>query len=85
MGLLQRYLDCWLPLVYMYPSNELLIPPADVAWIWHCHRLAPKIYEAFVIGRFGTLLEATTPFALQHGDAENVSQDCLLTQRLWEK
>jgi hypothetical protein len=21
------------------------VPPLDVAWVWHCHRLSPKVYE----------------------------------------
>ena len=25
-----------------------LIPPSDIAWLWHCHRLAPYRYMAYV-------------------------------------
>lgn len=81
---LQRYIHCWLPLVHRHP-HLLLIPPADVAWLWHCHRLAPEDYEQYVVGRFGTLLDTNVPFALQHGLAETYSQDSRTTQELWEK
>jgi Glycine-rich domain-containing protein-like len=81
---LQRYVHCWLPLVQKHP-HLLLIPPADVAWLWHCHRLAPEDYEEYVVGRFGMLLDTNLPFALQHGHAETYSQDSLTTQQLWEK
>lgn len=36
-----------------------------------------------VVGRFGTLLEANTPFALQHANAENYPEESLMTQALW--
>ena len=80
---LQRYTDCWLPLVNKY-NNTPLIPPADVAWLWHCHRLAPRDYEEYVTERFGVLLDATPPFTLQYADADVVySQVSLTTQDLW--
>ena len=78
----QRYVDCWLPLVDKQPSTPL-IPPADVAWLWHCHRLAPKDYEEYVVGRFGRILEATFPFSLQYDNAKNYSQESLATQDMW--
>jgi len=79
---IKRYLDFWLPFVKHHPDLPL-IPPADVAWLWHCHRLAPKHYEEYVIGRFDMLLDAPTPFALQYAEAETYSQDSLMTQELW--
>ena len=33
------------------------IPPADVAWLWHCHRLAPKFYKNYCLKNFGKILE----------------------------
>jgi len=80
---IKRYLDCWLPLVKKHPDLPL-IPPADVAWLWHCHRLAPKHYEEYVVERFNMLLDTTTPFALQYAEAETYSQDSLMTQELWQ-
>ena len=81
---LLRYVDCWLPLVDKHPSTPL-IPPPDVAWLWHCHRLAPKDYEEYVVGRFGHLLDATFPFSLQYAHAEHYSQESLTTRDLWTK
>ena len=82
---LQRYTDCWLPLVNKY-TNTPLIPPADVAWLWHCHRLAPRDYAEYVTDRFGVLIDATLPFTLQNAGAEVVYSDLsLTTQDLWSK
>ena len=55
----RRYSELWLPLVYQHVinntsntdqsnSSEGLIPPADIAWFWHCHRLAPYRYAKHV-------------------------------------
>ena len=65
-----------------------LVPPADVAWLWHCHRLAPRPYANYVnkVAEGGDegaimLLEADPPFALQHC-THNVNvddgSDCLV-------
>jgi hypothetical protein len=38
-----------------YCDNKLLnclIPPDDIAWLWHCHRLAPYLYLAYIQERF---------------------------------
>ena len=63
----RRYQDLWLPLVAAHcdQDQKLLIPPADVAWIWHCHRLSPISYERYMQSRFGQMLEATPPFSFQ--------------------
>lgn len=49
---LRRYQTLWLPLVYDQQQEkkeqQLLIPPPDVAWLWHCHRLAPKDYTEYI-------------------------------------
>jgi Glycine-rich domain-containing protein-like len=66
---LRRYVELWLPLVHTSQQQQQdlakLIPPPDVAWLWHCHRLAPLKYEAYARGRFGCLIEAMPPFAVQ--------------------
>ena len=59
---LDRYLLFWLPLVNKYPSETVLIPPADIAWLWHCHRLSTGRYEAYCHRRFGHILECQAPF-----------------------
>jgi Glycine-rich domain-containing protein-like len=99
---LHRYLDLWLPLVQSVQSPRLLdegaarrnenggsiapIPPPDVAWLWHCHRLAPSKYEAYVVGRFGVVLEASPPFAVQSLSSGKSSVDAdaqAATRDLW--
>eukprot|EP00547_Thalassionema_nitzschioides_P007452 CAMPEP_0194200814 /NCGR_PEP_ID=MMETSP0156-20130528/1268_1 /TAXON_ID=33649 /ORGANISM="Thalassionema nitzschioides, Strain L26-B" /LENGTH=548 /DNA_ID=CAMNT_0038925867 /DNA_START=152 /DNA_END=1798 /DNA_ORIENTATION=+ len=72
---LRRYQELWLPLVaskYNSDNNkqqrqqQLLIPPPDVAWMWHCHRLAPRDYVFYSRKHFGGVtLEANPPFTLQ--------------------
>jgi len=64
---LERYTDFWLPFLHKYQSEEL-VPPADIAWLWHCHRLAPHRYLACIRAKFGPntpTLEANPPFAFQ--------------------
>ena len=49
----RRYKDLWLPLFSKQSKGDgsvekNLIPPSDIAWIWHCHRLAPYRYMDYV-------------------------------------
>lgn len=65
-----------------------LVPPPDVAWLWHCHRLAPLHYKEYVTKTFhGRLLEADPPFAFQEetpeGEDNNNNED--EAQRAWKK
>ena len=40
-----RYIKFWLPLLLeTNTTNETLVPPVDVAWLWHSHRLSPLSY-----------------------------------------
>ena len=51
---LRRYTKLWLPLVAKFAASQdeeegnvdniELIPPPDIAWLWHCHRLSPTHY-----------------------------------------
>jgi Glycine-rich domain-containing protein-like len=80
---LDRYLNNWLPLVASLQHSEChhdLIPPADVAWLWHCHRMAASDYHSYVRSRFRMVLEATPAFAFQ-ADGHNEDR---LTQDAWE-
>lgn len=95
-----RYMDVWLPLVHHQHHQQgapttPLIPPPDVAWLWHCHRLAPLKYESYVTKRFGCLLEPSPSFAFQSNQeavaSDNKGYDSrptnnaeVQTQRLWE-
>jgi len=55
----RRYSQLWLPFVRKYghkknasEEESSLIPPADIAWLWHCHRLAPYRYAQYVQREF---------------------------------
>jgi len=87
---LRRYSKLWLPLVYHHDRlkeknkgisesscDEGLIPPNDIAWLWHCHRLAPYRYvkhiQSVIIGKhedhqaksLHDTLDPTFPFVVQ--------------------
>ena len=82
-----RYSKCWLPLVARHDDKTPLIPPLDVAWIWHVHRLAPLLYVEYCQKNFGKVLNAPTPFLAQNmehltsAEQDNVEH----TQRLWQQ
>ena len=84
-----RYSKCWLPLVARHDDKTPLIPPLDVAWIWHVHRLAPLLYVEYCQKNFGKVLNANTPFSflaqnmkhLTSAEQDNVKH----TQRLWQQ
>mmetsp|Transcript_7129 Transcript_7129/g.14629 ORF Transcript_7129/g.14629 Transcript_7129/m.14629 type:complete len:612 (+) Transcript_7129:85-1920(+) len=82
LNALRRYRDLWLPLLAKQTSMDVgsdsngtdesvsLIPPPDVAWLWHCHRLAPARYSSYIKTRFGPdtskkILETEVAFAAQ--------------------
>ena len=72
---LERYASKWLPLLATADEGAALAPPPDVAWAWHCHRLAPQSY-ARTARRLG--LPETKPFLIQ---AEGATQNA--TQKAW--
>ena len=78
---LNRYLHFWLPLVGKYPSETVLIPPADIAWLWHCHRLSPNRYEDYCRQQYGRILECQAPFDFV--DQETVHNS--LAREYWQK
>jgi hypothetical protein len=83
---INRYVNFWLPLVVSAKPSTELIPPDDVAWLWHCHRLAPLDYERFVQDRFRLLLEATPCFCFQSGQTTNLSTNAAIeTQATWAR
>jgi Glycine-rich domain-containing protein-like len=92
---IRRYQDLWLPLVAATSgqgSNKsvtvLLFPPPDIAWVWHCHRLAPKHYCDYCNDLFGYTVEANPPFALalSQNDMDKVytNTDITETIKLWK-
>ena len=59
-------------------NNKLMIPPADVAWLWHCHRLAPLRYVEYLQNEFSNryttttmTIEADPPFEFQHPNIDD--------------
>jgi hypothetical protein len=82
----RRYLDQWLPLVAKHPETEL-IPPADVAWLWHCHRLSPLHYTNYVQDRFSMLLEPSSKhiFSCQAANDRRPNPLNLATRALWSE
>lgn len=45
---LRRYSDLFLPLLAELTEKKDTVPdlsvPVDIAWLWHCHKLAPLQY-----------------------------------------
>ena len=85
-----RYLKFWLPLVANSSATNnddddtiQLIPPSDVAWLWHCHRLAPLRYQAYSNKEFGKIVEAPELFCFQH-DTDKQGTEEIRTQNSWE-
>jgi len=76
---IRRYSKLWIPLVGLdsksfekkrIPKGVSLIPPPDIAWLWHCHRLAPFQYMHFInheldISEKTNLLSMNAPFSMQ--------------------
>jgi Glycine-rich domain-containing protein-like len=91
---LDRYLNYWLPLVaahHHHPHNDKdekespsLIPPPDIAWLWHCHRLAPARYEKHVQHRFQRLVEPTPRDAFHFQIQDDQRVQAQQTRSLWD-
>lgn len=79
-----RYENLWLPLVVQNP-NIVLVPPIDIAWVWHLHRLAPLRYAAYCRERFCDIVDpGKAAFRLQSGSLLD-EQDCLETRTVWAR
>eukprot|EP00586_Coscinodiscus_wailesii_P022027 CAMPEP_0172498500 /NCGR_PEP_ID=MMETSP1066-20121228/113471_1 /TAXON_ID=671091 /ORGANISM="Coscinodiscus wailesii, Strain CCMP2513" /LENGTH=587 /DNA_ID=CAMNT_0013271793 /DNA_START=54 /DNA_END=1813 /DNA_ORIENTATION=+ len=84
----RRYSKLWLPLLVKHQNQQnhvgdnankmtSLIPPSDIAWMWHCHRLAPFRYMEYIRENFGSevsVLDPDLPFMLQH-DQQHLKRD----------
>lgn len=86
----RRY-ELWLRFAAKFPG-ESLVPPSDVAWMWHCHRLAPYRYAEYCRDIFDAPVEAHPPFSMQHAASSVVSHEDnvahhpgLTTRKLWAK
>ena len=84
-----RYEELWLPLLAAREqkgTTSALVPPIDIAWAWHLHRLAPLKYAAYCRERFGTVLEpGASAFRLQcdNDGARDDETDCVQTRHVW--
>ena len=54
-------------------GHENLIPPLDIAYVWHVHRLAPLIYSKFSRQHFHKILNSVSPFAFQTNKSTSTS------------
>ena len=67
---IHRYETIWLPLIVKNYQNAL-VPPQDVAWVWHVHMLCPSAYASDCKALVGSI-----PDHAFTGDHE-------LSRRLW--
>ncbi|XP_078439863.1 enolase (DUF1399) [Wolffia australiana] len=75
---IRRYAELWMPLMSELSKNSqttpMLLPPADVACVWHCHVLRPSLYRNFCLSRFGSVVER--PIIFDEGNEEYASHRC---------
>eukprot|EP00271_Cylindrocystis_brebissonii_P020139 TRINITY_DN653_c0_g1_i1.p1 TRINITY_DN653_c0_g1~~TRINITY_DN653_c0_g1_i1.p1 ORF type:complete len:1019 (-),score=176.43 TRINITY_DN653_c0_g1_i1:385-3441(-) len=81
-----RYEECWLPLVAavqdgscQVPGGHSPMPPLDVNWVWHCHRLNPLLYGLDCYTIYNQVLDCTS--AALNETEEKVAQEA--TAQLW--
>uniref|UniRef100_A0A1I8IDU7 CAP10 domain-containing protein n=1 Tax=Macrostomum lignano TaxID=282301 RepID=A0A1I8IDU7_9PLAT len=73
---LHRYETMWLPLLWSNKDScRLMKPPFDMAWIAHCHQLAPRCYRSDVINLIGFVPDTQSP------TPDTVSDE--LSRKLW--
>ncbi|KAL5007334.1 hypothetical protein ScPMuIL_016140 [Solemya velum] len=77
---IRRYEEQWLPLAAAH-SKVSLIPPLDIAWVWHCHILAPKAYVKDCSELHGGIIPHTT---LDNDSNYNFNNDYMKTKSIWE-
>ena len=88
-GAIERYVNFWLPLVAREAQGSEsqggccapLVPPFDIAWVWHLHRLAPLRYAAYCTERFGRVLDPGMA-AFRAQTAADADDE---TRRLWRQ
>jgi hypothetical protein len=68
-----------------------LIPPLDIAWLWHCHRLAPVAYERACVDLFGHLLDLpcsafqfATTTNMDEEEEERENESIAATKQKWD-
>eukprot|EP00854_Cymbomonas_tetramitiformis_P010907 gene10907-12904_t len=82
-----RYEHEWLPLAAKNLeklSAGILCPPADVAWVWHCHLLCPQSYVPDCLSTIGMLLDSNAHL-LYELPLLTTHPSHLASARLWEQ
>lgn len=81
----RRYTQFWLPMISRQLKkrksgyhHNMFVPPSDVAWIWHCHKLAPYAYMRYIkrqkllntcsVNDDASFESIAAPFSFQHED-----------------
>jgi Glycine-rich domain-containing protein-like len=87
---IRRYEELWLPLVIKCGNSKELIPPPDIAWLWHCHRLAPKHYTKYIKDTYGEncTIEAYLPFVFQTPELTSEDEQSVamvVTRQIWKE
>lgn len=71
-----RYEKLWLP--FYAQHREIVYPPTDVLWIWHCHMLSPTEYYHDLMNLFGEILDHSNL------TKEEMAHKQEITKLLWE-
>ena len=66
-------------------STDTLVPPSDIAWLWHCHRLAPAKYGAFVHSKLLECQTSTLACSEPAGDPYRLMENHHETFQVWSK
>ena len=74
---IRRYITLWLPLAAAHSDTcYSLRPPIDIAWVWHCHMLAPHKYAKDCHNLFGKLIDHCVVTSVSAYD---------MTRKLWSQ
>jgi hypothetical protein len=76
---IRRYEELWMPMAAELPLNEMVLPPLDVHWVWHCHCLNHVHYLNYCNSRFGKLIDR--PAIFDEENAECATERC---RQIWE-
>ncbi|KAL2654252.1 hypothetical protein R1flu_022380 [Riccia fluitans] len=66
---IRRYLNFWMPLAAdrvtgvkkaSREGSKALLPPFDIQWVWHCHRLHPVAYRKYCTTQFQQVIDFPT-------------------------
>ena len=84
----KRYKSKWIPLLKeasKNPAIEAVVPPVDVAWIWHVHRLSSLAYDRFAQAHGLDSGAFDGAFQLQANATSNPDEAAEATRALWER